>query len=442
MEASVGLTTAVGLLVIIAAAVVGKLVMNRVVGKTPPIFEGIPFIGGLIKFVKGPMGLMTDGYALCGEVFTVPVAHKRITFLIGPDVSPHFFKAADDDLSQTEKVRTEQFRFFTEALKKDRLKQYVPMFIKEAEDYFKNWAEEGEIDFMTEFTQLVTLTAARTLLGREVRENVFERVSGLLHDLDEGMLPISVMFPYLPIPAHFKRDKARQALHEIFGTIIRARRASGVKEQDVLQQFIDAKYQNVNGGRALEEHEIAGLLIAEKALAPAIEEQKRAMKEHGDALDFDILQGMDVMHRNITEALRMHPPLIMLLRYCKTAFNVTDSKGKEFVVPKGDVVAASPNFSHMLPHVFKNPTVYDPDRFLAPRDEDKATPYGFIGFGGGRHGCLGSNFAYLQIKAIWSVLLRNFEFELIDPVPAPDYHSMVIGPLPCRVKYKRRKLTL
>ena len=70
-------------------------------------------------------------------------------------------------------------------------------------------------------------------------------------------------------------------------------------------------------------------------------------------------------------------------------------------------------------------------RFLAPRDEDKATPYGFIGFGGGRHGCLGSNFAYLQIKAIWSVLLRNFEFELIDPVPAPDHHSMVIRP--CRV---------
>lgn len=31
------------------------------------------------------------------------------------------------------KVRTEQFRFFTEALKKDRLKKYVPMFAAEAE---------------------------------------------------------------------------------------------------------------------------------------------------------------------------------------------------------------------------------------------------------------------------------------------------------------------
>ena len=36
--------------------------------------------------------------------------------------------------------------------------------------------------------------------------------------------------------------------------------------------------------------------------------------------------------------------------------------------------------------------------------------------------------------------MRQFEFELLDPVPAANYKSMVIGPLPCRVKYTRRKL--
>ena len=59
----------------------------------------------------------------------MPVAHKRITFLIGPDASSHFFKASDDEMSQEEvyafnvptfgpgvvfavdrKIRTEQFR--------------------------------------------------------------------------------------------------------------------------------------------------------------------------------------------------------------------------------------------------------------------------------------------------------------------------------------------
>jgi hypothetical protein len=44
---------------------------------------------------------------------------------------PTFGKGVVYDVDQ--KVRTEQFRFFTEALKKDRLKKYVPQFAAEAE---------------------------------------------------------------------------------------------------------------------------------------------------------------------------------------------------------------------------------------------------------------------------------------------------------------------
>lgn len=47
--------------------------------------------------------------------------------------------------------------------------------------------------------------------------------------------------------------------------VIRMRRASAVKEEDVLQQFCDARYQYVDGGRPLTEEEIAGLLIAVSA---------------------------------------------------------------------------------------------------------------------------------------------------------------------------------
>ena len=46
------------------------------------------------------------------------------------------------------------------------------------------------------------------------------------------------------------------------------------------------------------------------------------------------LQDMEVLHRNITEALRMHPPLVLLLRYCKEPFTVTTSQGKQYTIPK------------------------------------------------------------------------------------------------------------
>ncbi len=184
------------------------------------------------------------------------------------------------------------------------------------------------------------------------------------------------------------------------------------------------------------------------------------------------------------------------------------------------MVATSPAFSHRLPHVFARPAAFEPGRFLPPREEDRAAPFSFIGFGGGRHGCMGSNFAILQararpacrcaaallmrqkgasydalvgrrqgacchalslpvgepahglgiwlgpvnyrrrccpavmlqcgnglfcgmrpqVKCIWSVLLRDFEFDLVDPFPEPDWQSMVVGPKPCRVRYRRRQL--
>ena len=46
-----------------------------------------------------------------------------------------------------------------------------------------------------------------TYIGREVQEQLFSQVTSLFHDLDMGMLPISVLLPYLPIPAHNRRDR-------------------------------------------------------------------------------------------------------------------------------------------------------------------------------------------------------------------------------------------
>ena len=59
------------------------------------------------------MILMREGYSKRGEVFTVPVLHKNITFLMGPHVTPHFFKARDDQLSQTEVCLCEVYANFT-----------------------------------------------------------------------------------------------------------------------------------------------------------------------------------------------------------------------------------------------------------------------------------------------------------------------------------------
>lgn len=106
--------------------------------------------------------------------------------------------------------------------------------------FFERWGEEGEVDLLEQLSDLIILTASRCLMGKEVREQLFEKVSELFHLLDLGMLPISVMFPYLPIKAHRNRDYGRKELSKIFSKIINNRRASGETETDVLQVRFNA----------------------------------------------------------------------------------------------------------------------------------------------------------------------------------------------------------
>ncbi|KAJ8759376.1 hypothetical protein K2173_006896 [Erythroxylum novogranatense] len=468
---------------IVVAKLISVLVMPRSKKRLPPVVSGWPLIGTVIRFLKGPILMLREEYPKLGSVFTVNLCNRKITFLIGPEVSAHFFKASESDLSQQEvyqfnvptfgpgvvfdvdySVRQEQFRFFTESLRVNKLRGYVDQMVIEAEDYFSKWGESGVVDLKYELEHLIILTASRCLLGREVRDKLFDDVSALFHDLDNGMLPISVLFPYLPIPAHRRRDKARKRLAEIFASIIASRKSSGKTENDMLQCFIDSKYKD---GRPTTEAEVTGLLIAalfagqhtssitstwtgsyllrdKEYLSDVVEEQKTLMRKHGNKVDHDILSEMDVLYRCIKEALRLHPPLIMLLRSSHSDFSVTTRDGKEYHIPKGHIVATSPAFANRLPHIYKEPDRYDPNRYAPGREEDKAAgAFSYISFGGGRHGCLGEPFAYLQIKAIWSHLLRNFELELVSPFPEIDWNAMVVGVKgKVMVRYKRRELSV
>ncbi|KAJ8431695.1 hypothetical protein Cgig2_006551 [Carnegiea gigantea] len=403
----------VGLLVVatlLVAKIISALIMPRSNKRLPLVIKAWPpLIGGLLRFPKGPIIVLREEY---------PKLSNNITFLIGPEVSTHLFKVSESDLSRQEVYRfnvpnfgpgvvfDEQFCFFTKALRVNKLKGYVDQMVVEAQ--------------------------ASCLLGREVRDKLFDDVSALFHEHDNGMQPISVMFPYLPIPAHCHRDRARKRLIEIFASIIASRKAFGKCEDDMLQCFIDSKYKN---SRPPSEGEVTGPLIAalfagqhttyllrfKEYFVAVVEEQKTLMKKHGEKIDHDILSEME----------------------SHTDFSVTTHEGKEYDIPKGHIVVTSLAFANRLSHIYKNPDSYDPNRFAPRRDEDTvAGPFLYIFFGGSRHRCLGEPFVYLQIKAIWSHLLRNFELELISPFLETDWNAMVVGVKgKVMARYKRRRLS-
>merc|ERR1712072_305477 len=179
-------------------------------------------------------------------------------------------------------------------------------------------------------------------------------------------------------------------------------------------------------------------------------------------LDFGKIQEMSLLWRCMREALRMYPPLIMLIReagddreYIKALHKKSGrTKGfhtsalfererakdadwevvKRHIIPKGDQLFVCSPVAHRLPAPdgpYASPETFDPDRFAEPREEDKSKPFAFISFGGGIHSCRGEQFAYLQLRVILSVMLRRFDIELTkDEIPKPNLAAMVVGPTP------------
>lgn len=70
----------------------------------------------------------------------------------------------------------------------------------------------------------------------------------------------------------------------------------------------------------------------------------------------------------------------------------------------------------------------DPDRFAPPREEHKKHPYALVGFGGGPRICIGINFAQVEIKALVSHILRNYDLELVPDQPIAQFYGVTGRP--------------
>ena len=448
----------------------------------------------------GPLSVIWYAYQQAGDAFRLQLAHQPVTMLLGPTATAAFFNADDETLSQKEvyhfvtpvfgkglvydapmNVLTQQLKFLSHGLSSMKIADYATRVVSEATSFFNDrskFQDEGVIDLYHIISELTINTASSTLLGAEIRQNVQQEFAIYYHNLSMGMTPISFFMPNLPIEAHRKRDAARVEIVKLFYPIIRARREqqrqnpSAEKPKDFLQDLIDVKYTDK---RSLTDDEIVGMLVAalfagqhtsnitatwmvlslihNNYVDTVLNEQKQVLSvtdetlDQNSALTYDTVQQMTFLEQCLQETLRLFPPLIFLMRKVKKPLTVTTSDNKRYTVPVGDIVAVSPAVSGRLEKVWPEPLQFKPERFgdewRAKQDEmkkNKQKDYTFMGFGGGRHECLGRRFALMQIKTIVSVMFRTFELRLDGQFPVRDFDAMVVGPVaPTKVYYKRRK---
>jgi len=89
----------------------------------------------------------------------------------------------------------------------------------------------------------------------------------------------------------------------------------------------------------------------------------------GAEVSYQALRAMPRLESAIKEALRLHPPLILVLRVVKEELEV-----QGYAVAPGKLVGASPAVSNRIPEDFPDPDAFVPERYLEPRAEDRANP--------------------------------------------------------------------
>ncbi|KAJ2888665.1 Lanosterol 14-alpha-demethylase, partial [Coemansia aciculifera] len=428
----------------------------------------------MVEFGIDPIKFIRKNQKIHGNFFTFLMFGRRMTVCVDIDGNDFAFNAkhscvtAEDAYNSFTKpifgegvvydvpnsVLMEQKRMIKAGLSADNFRAYVPIFIKEVNQYVdKHWTkDEDTIDLLQSISEMIIMTASHTLMGPEIRSKLHEGVADLYHTLDACFTPIRFLFEWLPLPSYYSSVKAHAELDRIFSSVISERRKhTGERHMDMLDALMEARYKS---GEGLSDKHIGNVLIAllmggqhssaattmwallnlaanpDVANAARVENRYKVGGKLG-AKDipepsYDDVKEFAILDNIVRETLRIRAPLIELMRKVVKPVAIPNTS---FVIPAGNYILAMPIISATDEKYYKDAEDWIPSRWNTAEKEDAmdkaTTDYGFgatttsarsptLPFGAGRHRCIGEQFSYVQIKTILYVLLSRFDFSL-DP---------------------------
>ena len=419
--------------------------------------------GHLEELRVDPIGLMERTRAECGDVGTFRLADRDVVLLTGPEANEIFFRAPEEDLDQAEAypfmtpifgegvvfdASPEERRkaLHNQALRDKFMRGHAATIAAEVERMLAQAPEGGDIDLLDWFAELTIYTSSACLIGRHFREQLDGRFASLYHDLEQGTDALAYVDPYADIPSFRTRDAARIGLVQLVEAIMATRAAAPPPERDdrdlldvlmsikaedgsdhfsadiITGMFISMMFAGHHTTSGTAAWTLIELLQRPDYLAEVVAELDSLTADDPE-ISYQALREMPKLEAAIKEALRLHPPLIILLRVAKSPVDVGG-----YQIPVGTMVAASPSVSNRDPQAFVDPEAFDPARYLDGREDDVGNPWSWIPFGAGRHRCVGAAFAMMQLKAIFSVLLQRYEFDLTQPhnTYRNDHSKMVV----------------
>ncbi len=305
---------------------------------------------------------------------------------------------------------------------------------------FDSQIHNGPVDIYPHLMKMTFAMVARSLFGANLKDEDIDLISHTISTVQEFIVRQTLqpyLNPWFAATGELrKHEEMRANADKVLLEYIRMRR-NEEPGSDLLQTLMDARYADGEGmPDSLILSESMQLLVAgHETSSNALSWLLYLLSTHPGTLDRvrhefdDILNGEPLNYtavskfifttQVINEALRLYPPFWMIDREA-----VADDRVGDTAIPAGSTVIVYVYGAHHAPRYWENPETFDPERF-SKENIALQPPFTHLPFGGGPRGCIGGNYAMLQILMILGTLLGKYDLEL-PPGQKIEPRAMVI----------------
>ena len=298
----------------------------------------------------------------------------------------------------------------------------------------------GPVDIYPQLMRITFAMVARSLFGARLKNEDIDLVSHTICTVQEFIVRQTLqpyLNPWFAVSGELRRhEEMRTRADAVLLEYIKKRR-NEAPGQDLLQTLMDARYTDGEGmtdelilsesmqllvaGHETSSNALSWLLYLLSSRPDCLERVRQEFDTvlGGAPLNFGDVMKLEFTGQVIHEALRLYPPFWMVDREA-----VADDRVGDLEIPRGSTVIVFVYGAHHAPASWPDPESFNPERF-AKGSEKLFMPFTFLPFGAGPRGCIGGNYAMLQILMILSTVLTRYDFELI-PGQTIEARPMVI----------------
>jgi cytochrome P450 len=305
---------------------------------------------------------------------------------------------------------------------------------------FDRKARLGPVDIYPLMMKITFAMVGKSLFGARLKEEDIDLISRAISTVQEFMVLQTIqpyLNPWFAVSGELrKHEELRNRAFDVLRDYLRRRRGEE-PGHDLLQILMDARYSD---GSSMDDELIVSesmqLLVAghetsSNALSWLVyllstrpDYIERVRQEFDSVLGDRPMSYLDVPKFEFTtqvimEALRLYPPFWMVDRMA-----LADDHAGDLDIPAGSTVVVFIYGAHHSPQYWPNPETFDHTRFSKTKEKQN-TPFAHLPFGAGPRGCIGGNYAMLQMLMILGVLLRKYDFSLV-PGQTIEARPMVI----------------